>query len=250
MFRKIKRAVRRWPLVCRVAKTYLEVREWLFDMRYQVETRGLVRLDKLTVTGGHRDDGVQYEPVYPEEMAEILSQLDIDFPRYAFVDFGSGKGRALIVAATHPFKRIVGVEFARELHEIAVRNIRTYGNPAQRCFQIESVHADASEYELPLEPLVLYFNNPFRKSVMSAVIENVAQSLTTSPRPAFVVSYGRWTLTEIIERLPGIHLRSKGSFYSIYEVPERISGAIALGESQRAMLCDCDTQMENPSSNL
>jgi hypothetical protein len=43
---------------------------------------------------------------------------------FTVIDFGSGKGRALIVASECPFRRIIGVEFALELHRDAQQNIR------------------------------------------------------------------------------------------------------------------------------
>lgn len=32
---------------------------------------------------------------------------------YDFLDFGSGKGRTLLMAASFPFKKITGVEFSK-----------------------------------------------------------------------------------------------------------------------------------------
>jgi hypothetical protein len=45
---------------------------------------------------------------------------------FTFIDLGSGKGRALLMASAYPFKRIIGVEFMPELHRVAQENIRKY----------------------------------------------------------------------------------------------------------------------------
>ncbi len=63
--------------------------------------------------------------------------------------------------------RIVGVELIAELHRAAQQNIREYRSPTQRCVQIESVIADAREFELPEEPLVLYLFNPLPERALS-----------------------------------------------------------------------------------
>jgi len=63
--------------------------------------------------------------------------------------------------------RIVGVELIAELHRAAQQNIREYRSPTQRCIQIESVIADAREFELPEEPLVLYLFNPLPERALS-----------------------------------------------------------------------------------
>ncbi len=48
---------------------------------------------------------------------------------------------------------------------------------------------DAVEYYLPEEPLVLYFFNPFRRPVMSQVIDNVAASFRKKPRRIVVLYF-------------------------------------------------------------
>jgi hypothetical protein len=203
----------------RLAFKYANLRSWYFDVHHRVETREFAQLDELTLLGDHVKDAVHYEPVYPEEMSESLRQLRIEFPEYTFIDVGSGKGRALLIAANYPFRRIIGIEFAAELHERAARNILSYRCSTRRCFDVTSVHADAMEFAFPVEPLVLYFNNPFREHVMEGVMCNLERSLRESPRPAYILAYCRWTATGVIERVAGIRLLVRGSFYSIYEIP-------------------------------
>jgi tRNA1(Val) A37 N6-methylase TrmN6 len=164
-----------------------------------------------------------YEPVYLGEMEMMLSSLPVDFPNYTFIDFGSGKGRALLTASIYPFHRITGVEFARELHEVALKNISSYRNPKQKCFDISSVHADATEYDIPPEQVVLFFNNPFRASLMEATVRNIERSLRATPRDAYIIAYGRWTARAVIQQLPGIELAHEARVYSIYHVPQYAS---------------------------
>ncbi len=79
-----------------------------------------------------------------------IAELSIRYEEFAFVDFGSGKGRALLVAAEYPFERIVGIEFAEELHEIAQRQPRRRTRIQRSVVAaIEAICADATAYELP-----------------------------------------------------------------------------------------------------
>ncbi len=158
-----------------------------FDDEMGVTTAGVVRLESLSVPAEGRRNGHRYQPSDPAVLRRTIEALSIRYEEFAFVDIGSGKGRALLVAAEYPFERIVGVEFAEELHEVAQRNLAAYSNPAQRCTAIEAVYADATAYELPAQPLVLYFYNPFLEPVMQRVMANIAASLEAEPRPAFVV---------------------------------------------------------------
>src|SRR6266849_6481339 len=97
----------------------------------------------------------------------MISSLPIEFDQFTFVDLGSGKGRTLLMASEYPFMRIVGVELIAELHRAAQQNIREYRSPTQRCVQIEALIADAREFELPEEPLVLYLFNPLPERALS-----------------------------------------------------------------------------------
>jgi hypothetical protein len=45
---------------------------------------------------------------------------------------------------------------------------------------------DARDFELPLEPLVLYFFNPFPEPVFAGVLEKLRRSVVEKPRPIFV----------------------------------------------------------------
>jgi hypothetical protein len=158
-----------------------------FDEETGVVTAGVVRLESLSVPAENRRLGHRYQPSDPETLRRTIAALPIRHEEFAFVDVGSGKGRALLVASEFPFERILGVELSEELNEIALRNIEAYSSPAQRCRTIEAVCADAAEYELPGLPLVLYFYNPFLEPVMRRVMANVGSSLAARPRPAYVV---------------------------------------------------------------
>ncbi len=78
-----------------------------------------------------------------------IASLGIDVRRFVFVDLGSGKGRALLVASTLPFLRVEGVEFSAELHQIALDNIRKYSRVKA---PILTYQVDAREYRIPREP--------------------------------------------------------------------------------------------------
>ena len=47
----------------------------------------------------------------------------INLQEFAFIDIGSGKGRALLLASQYPFQRILGIEL---LAELASRGEREY----------------------------------------------------------------------------------------------------------------------------
>jgi SAM-dependent methyltransferase len=158
-----------------------------FDQRFGVDTGGLINLVDVSVDSADLEHCVYYIGTPVTLIRRILRRLPADLREFTFVDFGSGKGRTLLVAARFPFKRIVGVEFGRELHDIAVRNIRACADPRQRCRDIQSVCADARRFEIPAGPCVLYLYRPFSGPVLAEVMERIASSWRSAPRRMYLV---------------------------------------------------------------
>ncbi|HEX7679993.1 MAG TPA: class I SAM-dependent methyltransferase, partial [Thermoanaerobaculia bacterium] len=158
------------------------------DMEYDWEHR--VNTTSGTVGWRGRLLGVFHSPYQPTEPAlfrEMMASLPIDFREFTFVDLGSGKGRTLLMASEFPFRRIVGVEILPELNRAAQENIRVFKSAAQKCTQIESVCADAREFVLPEEPLVLYLFNPLPEAALRQVMQRLQQSGTGNPKPLWIV---------------------------------------------------------------
>ena len=128
-----------------------------------------------------------YFGVAPSAFRQILDQLRLEFETYTFIDLGSGKGRALLIASEYPFHAITGVELSPKLHAIAVANITSYRGPAQRCRNIRSIEGDATEFPFPAGPLLVYLWNPFEAAVLTCVLANLEAALAREPRPAYIV---------------------------------------------------------------
>jgi tRNA1(Val) A37 N6-methylase TrmN6 len=63
--------------------------------------------------------------------------------RDVFVDFGSGKWRAIFWAARYPFRRVIGVELSAQLNALARRNINR-NRHRLTCRDIHLVTADVT----------------------------------------------------------------------------------------------------------
>jgi SAM-dependent methyltransferase len=158
----------------------LALRDARYDAENHVDTGGLTHLEKLSITSPNRRFGVAHIATDPEEFARGVSQLPIRHEEFVFVDLGSGKGRALLLAREYPFRRIIGVEFARELHQIAETNTRRRGRIELHCM-------DVVEFDFPLEPLVVFLYNPFGPEVMARVAQRLYASYVASPRLMYVL---------------------------------------------------------------
>ncbi|NIT60112.1 MAG: hypothetical protein GWN00_29020 [Aliifodinibius sp.] len=148
-----------------------------FDKRFGVDTAGCITTEQLDISNHQKQQAIQYQPTASVTFRLMLSELPINYSDYVFVDYGSGKGRALILAAHFPFKRIVGVDVSNKLHQIAHDNIRRFLAQRVKCRNILSVCEDATTFDLPNEPLVIYLFHPFKQEVLTAVLNNIGRSL-------------------------------------------------------------------------
>ena len=112
---------------------------------------------------------VRYGPSNPRLVRAVLDGLVFDYAQFSFIDYGSGKGRVLIVAAGFPFKEVIGIEFSRELHETALKNIARIMRDMIRYGEVTNPHCDAASFQPPKSNLVCYFYNPFEPPIMAAV---------------------------------------------------------------------------------
>jgi hypothetical protein len=159
-----------------------------------------------------------YQPTTEEEFSQIMRHLEeVDLSRYTFIDMGSGKGRVLLMASMYPFARILGVEVQPALHEIATRNLRCFRPPGQRCGQIETVCADAREFEFPGTDLVVYLFNPFPDYVLRDVLANLTRSARSLPRSILVLYNAPYEQGEF-RRKPELHRVYDDPRYQLYRI--------------------------------
>jgi SAM-dependent methyltransferase len=159
--------------------------------------------------------GRQYQPSDPDLFREVLGGLSIPYEQFTFVDLGSGKGRALLLATEFPFHRIVGVELLPELHAVAGQNARQFRAGAQQD-RIELWCGDAREFVFPCEPLVVFLFDPFPEYVLEKVIANLGESALQNPRPIVLVYLN--PLSEHVRSGSGWLRRVRGNIqYAVYE---------------------------------
>ncbi|HGG60437.1 MAG TPA: class I SAM-dependent methyltransferase [Gammaproteobacteria bacterium] len=145
-----------------------------FDREYEgIDTSGVVDLSEVSLDGQSWKYGHGYQAVNWRGFMELFDQLDIDHSEFVFIDVGSGKGRALLLASSYPFKEVIGVELVEEWHRIAEENIRKFPDAEKKCKNIRSVCSDALSYDLPDEPLVIFFYNPFTAPLVESFVQKV-----------------------------------------------------------------------------
>ncbi len=158
-----------------------------FDGKWGVDTGGIILPDKGEVIGPNWVYGTRYQGIEPGSLEGLLRELHVRYQDYTFIDFGSGKGRAILVASRFPFKRIIGVEYCPKLNGIARDNLLQFPDAEKKCTDIELSCTDAATYPIPEEDLIIFLFNPFSDAIMKELIGNVRDSLERFPRNVFVL---------------------------------------------------------------
>lgn len=148
--------------------------EYIFDSIYKVNTKGFITLDKLT-TVGKIDNSVQYQASnyflllkYFEKYKEFVKDKTI-------VDFGSGKGRVLILGMKYQAKKCIGIEFAKELIDICKDNLKNYKRRIRSKATYEVISDDVCDYKFSEEEDILFFYNPFNGIILNQIFEKISK---------------------------------------------------------------------------
>ncbi|MFZ3091292.1 MAG: class I SAM-dependent methyltransferase [Nitrospirota bacterium] len=160
-----------------------------FDSKYGVNTAGIIPISNLNIKSNNWIHSSKYQAIPYVDFGSLLEPFDLPYEDFIFVDLGSGKGRAILMASSLPFKKIVGVEFSKELASIAEDNLSRYSEDLMNCKNIEMICMDATKYIFPEDPLVLYLYNPFDTPVMAHVVNNIAESFQKKPRRIVVLYF-------------------------------------------------------------
>jgi SAM-dependent methyltransferase len=196
--RRILRSLRQRGISGSLGRVLSVLQERIFDLRYGTDTVSFADLKSLTIDGEHAAEGTPYQPTRLRLVRQVLSAL-VPAPGGAFVDFGCGKGRVLLLAADYGFRRVTGVEFAKELCEIARDNVARYRRKTGIQTDIRIVEGDAVEYEVQDDENVFFLSNPFSAALVEKVAKNIARSLTSKGRRGLII-YNNPLWSEAIEQ--------------------------------------------------
>jgi predicted RNA methylase len=202
MLERLRRAVRRHGVVKTIALVFSNLAYWArelvkpsapdiegmgIDHVLGIETTRVVEVGALHIESNNVQHAVRYQASEVELARSSLADCQIDYSEYSFIDYGCGKGRVLFLAAQHPFREIIGVEFSPELHKIALANLEAARPKIDPHGRLRVVLCDAANFQPPASPLVCYLYNPFGEPVVKAVVQNLEHSLEQTPRPVSII---------------------------------------------------------------
>ena len=159
---------------------YMIKQEIKGEKKYCINTTGADELHTLEEQGIDISHATIYMPVSYTLLEEIFEQLPATI-RTHFLDMGSGKGRALCVAAQAGFKKVTGLDFSKSLCNAATENLNKTKEQIAT-FNFKVINNDAFYFEIPDDVDCIFFFNPFDEIIMSGVVNNIFISLKNNPR--------------------------------------------------------------------
>jgi SAM-dependent methyltransferase len=178
-----------------------------FDHRYSVDTSGLIGGGELRT--GHRNDSFNtaYYGMAPSRFYHVMQAwlADHDHPSIDtcnFVDLGCGKGRAVMMASTYPFRKVIGVELNPRLAAIAQANRATWTEAGRAISPIRIVCQDAAEFVFPPGPCLLYLFNPFTTPVVEQLLSQIERQFADRPGMLDVIYFNPQS-EELLHPHPG-----------------------------------------------
>jgi SAM-dependent methyltransferase len=157
-----------------------------FDEATGLNTSGYIHGSQLS--SGHPNDlySVAYYSSSPSLAQGVLDRW-LKTPEirpieeYTFVDFGSGKGRVVLIAAKLPFRKCIGVELNPGLSTVAAENMKQWQESGNAASPMQALCQSATEFQFPDTPCVVYLYNPFTTKVMTELLDHIARAFAGRP---------------------------------------------------------------------
>jgi hypothetical protein len=149
-----------------------------FDAEHGTETGGLTPGPALKTGHAHDRHNTAYYGIAPSLFKKLITQWKQTKPphalgKYSFIDFGAGKGRAMLLASEFNFKEVVGIELHPALARKCRRNMRIWQSAHKKTASMRLLEADATEFIFPEGPCIAYLFNPFGAPVLRRVLKQM-----------------------------------------------------------------------------
>jgi hypothetical protein len=185
-----------------------------FDLEFGVRTSGLVAGRHLGSGRRHDRHVTAYYAIAPSVFQGILVRWRRCRPlapldEYTFVDLGAGMGRAMLLAAAYPFRRVIGIELHPALARIGRKNMALWRTAGRAIAPMRMLCRDAVEFPLPPGPCVAFLFNPFAAPVLRRLLRAWTGSMARSAQPLDIL-YVNNEQESVLERAPGFAQLFKG----------------------------------------
>lgn len=165
-----------WKIYWKILRNLKILKEKLSDYDFS-------KNHSLKELGFSTDEANIYSATPNYDLAHVLKNTDIQ-PTDSILDFGAGKGAAMLTMSKFKFDQIHGVELSESMHQIGQQNLEKLGLKNAEIFLSNATgFKDLDRYTF------FYFFNPFPDNVLEVVIENIKMSHNKRPRNISILYY-------------------------------------------------------------
>ena len=155
------------------------------EKKYGINSTGADELHSLEKKGIDISHATIYMPASYDLLEKVFQQVPVHSVSH-FIDIGSGKGRAMCVAAHAGITKMSGLDLSKELCGDALKNL-AITKTIFPSLNYKIINNDAFYFEIPEDADCIFLFNPFDEVVMSAVLGNIRASLEEYPRKMTVI---------------------------------------------------------------
>ncbi|MGH7495041.1 MAG: methyltransferase domain-containing protein [bacterium] len=159
--------------------------EFYFDFRYRSETLKMIELTDLDDVKSSKANSERYQATPYYFLRKPLLRIRDEVKGSYFLDYGCGKGRALLLAAELGARAVYGVDFSEKLCKICEENLKRYGRIKDYFVECN----DAVAYQLPDHVNVIYFCNPFNNVLLEKILKQIKASLDKNKRKMIIIYF-------------------------------------------------------------
>jgi len=159
---------------------------YAFDRRLRVRTTGIDATSEIEPQNPAASHAGLSQASRVRPLMELLQKrLNVGG---GFVDFGCGRGRAMLIAAEAGFTTISGIEFCEQIHQAARDNCRRYleFHPDHR---FEVLHQDMVSFQPSVErgDRFFYFFHPADEKILAQCAENLRRFYELHQREMIII---------------------------------------------------------------
>ena len=179
-------SLRRYGLVQTLTIMWSVIVDMGFDYRYGTDTARRIPRSEIETSSENLVHCVNYGASKAMPFLRLMRRLNLPTDS-VFVDLGSGKGRAVMLAAKHGFRRVIGIEFSGALCESARSNLKNFLRKCPSRSEIEIIESDVTLYKFRDDQTVFFMLDPFNAPVLTQVLANIRASVERKPRQVWLI---------------------------------------------------------------
>jgi hypothetical protein len=142
-------------------------------LSYEGRYERLFGIKTMQIKKSDDADNFHYQGASYYILFELFKKLPEHLKNKGFIDYGSGKGRALFAAEYMGFNKLIGVELDPELVGIANKNVELYTKKRKES-HFSFICENVLSYQIPEGSAVFYFFNPFSDKIMTEVAKAIS----------------------------------------------------------------------------